>query len=120
MRNDDVLQMYAENPDGTVRKVSLAEFVNLYGDETVDTRRVAYDEIDGRYRVSTMFMGMNCGLSYRNLRGPLLYETMVFDGESESLDCSRYHTRAEALEGHADMLAKWRCEAYKNPNSRDT
>lgn len=37
------------------------------------------------------------------------FETMVFkDGDWGELDCDRYSTEAEARDGHASMVAKWR------------
>jgi len=39
----------------------------------------------------------------------MIFETMVFPkhGDWGELDCMRYSTEAEALAGHADMVAKW-------------
>jgi len=60
---------------------------------------------DGKW-VSTVWLGMD----HRNGRGlPLIFETMVFPGKREfaSLDVVRYTTEAEAVAGHAAMVAKW-------------
>ena len=36
---------------------------------------------------------------------PILYETMVFGGVLDQ-ECERYYTRAEAIKGHAAMVAR--------------
>ena len=57
---------------------------------------------DGRSRVSTVFLGLN-----HNYWGgpPILWETMVFGGPLD-LETDRYSSRAEALAGHAEMVAR--------------
>lgn len=52
--------------------------------------------------VSTVFLGLDHG---GGLGGPVLYETMVFGGELDG-EQERYRTRAEALAGHAAMVAR--------------
>jgi len=70
--------------------------------ETAD-RVVARDELPGGMLVSTLFLGLD-----HNFFGdrPLLFETMVFAGDFDDLDCERYSTRDEALAGHARALAR--------------
>lgn len=59
----------------------------------------------GRYWVSTVFLGLEYGWGNSV---PLLYETMVFDNESDQrasdLECRRYATRSEALIGHNEIV----------------
>jgi len=49
---------------------------------------------------------------------PQLFETMVFasDGEEVTdwmdLDCARYATEDEALDGHTKMVEKWRSSRW--------
>lgn len=38
---------------------------------------------------------------------PLIFETMVFDEARDELDCRRYSTEAEAINGHREMVEKW-------------
>ncbi len=70
--------------------------------ETAD-RVVTRDELPGGLLVSTVFLGLDY-----NILGtrPILFETMVFAGDSDDLDCARYSTRDEALAGHARVLAR--------------
>lgn len=81
-------------------------FENSVGD---DRRRVACDELpDGRY-VSTVFLGIDHNHSRSG--PPILFETMVFDKEgNDNGEQWRYSTRAEALAGHADVLASLKAE----------
>ncbi len=48
-------------------------------------------------RVSTVFLGSNHRIVPGEL--PILFETMIFNGPLDEYQC-RYHTRAEAEEGH--------------------
>ena len=72
--------------------------------QTAD-RNVAKTQV-GEYRISTVFLGLN----HQHGKGPpLLFETMVFKGDSsEDLDIMRYTTRVQALAGHDQMVAKVR------------
>lgn len=65
-------------------------------------RRVAADMLPDGVRVSTVFLGLDHGFGEGP---PILYETMVFGGPSDG-DCERYSTRAEALAGHAAVVAR--------------
>lgn len=63
------------------------------GDDTV--------EIDGtKVRVSTVFLGLNHAWGNEE---PVLFETMIFGGEHDQYQ-ERYHTWAEAEEGHKKAL----------------
>ncbi|HXH35723.1 MAG TPA: hypothetical protein VNJ54_15175 [Plantibacter sp.] len=62
-------------------------------------RRVAVDEFDGG-RVSTVHLGLDH--SYGG--PPLIFETMIFDGEHDG-ERWRYTTLAEAKVGHARAVA---------------
>lgn len=65
-----------------------------------DAKRIARDDLDG-CQVSTVFLG-----SDHQFRGgqPLLFETMIFGGPRDQ-ECERYSTKAEALIGHAAIVA---------------
>ena len=69
--------------------------------ETAD-RKIARTEVGGLV-VSTVFLGLDHAFGGGP---PLLFETMVFDGEEEETE--RYHTYDEAVEGHEKMVEKVR------------
>ena len=56
--------------------------------------------------VSTVWLGLDMGF---NNDKPLIFETMVFPtkGEYNDLDCERYHSEKEAINGHKLMVKKW-------------
>jgi hypothetical protein len=95
-------QKYILNADGDPVPVDLLTWAAWFEDVAqIAHRRIARTTLpDGRL-VSTVFLG----LDHRYGDGPpLLFETMVFrDGEEEA--CDRYTTRAEALAGHARIVA---------------
>jgi hypothetical protein len=75
--------------------------------ENQDARRIALDTV-GDVMVSTVFLGLDHNFAWLG-RGanphPLVFKTMVFNGPLDQ-EQDRYHTRLEALIGHAEMLAK--------------
>ena len=89
-------QWYVETSDGGVEPCGMP-------DAYVCTQ-VARDQV-GESVVSTVFFG----LDHSRVQGglPVLYETLVIDGPLDDL-CERYATRAEALAGHARMVARVR------------
>lgn len=60
---------------------------------------------NGRW-ISTVWLGLDHSFGSGP---PLIFETMVFPrrGDYSELDCDRYSTEAQALEGHTRMIAKW-------------
>lgn len=69
------------------------------------SNRVVKQEDVGKYRVSTVFLG----LDHQWTEGgpPRIFETMVFEGDNMSdLHCERYATWAEAEVGHDDIVSK--------------
>lgn len=70
-----------------------------YGD-----RILAVDYV-GKVRISTVFLGIDHGLSFIGSEtAPVLWETMIFGGEHESYQ-ERYVSRSEALDGHRHAVA---------------
>ena len=70
-------------------------------------RQVAEDFVtfkDVTVRVSTVFLGLDHNFGDGP---PILYETMVFEGENDQ-DQYRYGSREEALAGHEAVLAELR------------
>jgi hypothetical protein len=63
--------------------------------------RIAKDTI-GDVEVSTIFLGIDHSFGSGP---PLLFETMVFGGELDD-EQERYSTEAQALAGHAAMVAR--------------
>lgn len=52
-----------------------------------------------------MWLGMNHTFGDAT---PLIFETMVFpEDDWGEIDMERYSTEAEAIKGHARMVAKW-------------
>lgn len=79
------------------------EYVRLLGDK--DYKKIALTKTKNGFRVSTVWLGLDHAFGGP---GPLIFETMVFMGETFSdKDCERYATEADALTGHAAMVAKW-------------
>ena len=71
---------------------------------------VARDVVNEQVLVSTVFLMIDHG--YDGV--PKWYETMVFKCDAAGkvtdwleLDCERYTTRDEAIEGHGRMVADW-------------
>lgn len=68
-------------------------------DRTVRQTRV------GEQRVSTVFLGLDH--SFVDGTKPLVFETMVFEGDSyEDKFCKRYCTWDEAVVGHDDCVSR--------------
>ncbi len=65
-------------------------------------RRVAHDTINGA-RISTVFLGIDHGFGGR----PLLFETMVFEGELDGV-CERCETYEQAEAMHAEVCERVR------------
>ena len=57
----------------------------------------------GHVRVSTVFLGLDHG--WGTTDAPLLFETMVYGGKLDGV-CERYASRADALAGHAVVVAR--------------
>lgn len=88
------------------RAITLDEWAKLVGDR--EYKRVGRTTMpDGRY-VSTVLLGLDHGFGEGP---PLIFETMVFpsEGDWSELMVRRYSTLAEAVAGHAEVVAE--CEA---------
>jgi hypothetical protein len=82
--------------------------------ESGDNRRVARTQI-GQATVSTVFLALDHSWSGGP---PVLWETMIFGGPATG-EMMRYTSRAEALIGHAEMVA--RCmDAERQMESKST
>jgi hypothetical protein len=70
-------------------------------------RRVAETTLlNGRW-VSTVWIGID--MNFGTTGAPLIFETMVFESSHDlrELDVDRYSTEADALAGHARLVALW-------------
>jgi hypothetical protein len=85
--------------------IDLAEWAVLQEDQ--DYKRVAWDLVNARWYVSTVWLGVDHAWWGPP---PLIFETMVFsqDGTAnphEEWETQRYPTEREAQRGHEDMVA---------------
>ncbi len=68
--------------------------------------------------ISTAWLGLDH--SWGITKKPLIFETMVFQFKNnlDYLDCERYATETEALDGHQKMVRKWKkkLKKYKPEN----
>lgn len=66
-----------------------------------------------KYWVSTVWLGIDHSFTWFEDKPnphPLIFETMVFNGNKKSFDeqdMERYSTETQALAGHNKMLKKW-------------
>ncbi len=84
--------------DGT--EVEWLEYCRLW---TAEYCRVAYTVLKDGTEVSTVWIGSNWGGN----DPPLIFETMVFAKDGDSIDKRRYSTEAQALDGHKATVQKW-------------
>ena len=113
----DVDPMYYDRQG---KPITLAEwcYANTYEPES---RTVGRDHLPNGYFVSTVWLGLDhsMGVAAKAFglpsQPPIIFETMVFDetGDKSDLDMERYSTEAEAIAGHAEMVARW--SRKKNP-----
>ena len=68
-------------------------------------RRLTSSYLKG-YLVSTVFLGLDHSFGDS---APILWETMIFNNEGDSVYCERYGSQADALIGHkhAREVARW-------------
>jgi hypothetical protein len=73
-----------------------------------EARRRVGETFVGPYRVSTVFLGIN----HRHFGDgpPILFETMVFEGDDGDVDMDRCSTWAEAEAMHADFVARYQAK----------
>ncbi len=92
---------YTLDAENNTIPCTLHEWGQMYHTiEGQQRRKVAFDDI-GEIQVSTVFLG----LDHNHFGGrPLLFETMVFNGNGNDIYCERYSTWKEAEEGHKTAL----------------
>ena len=79
--------------------ITMEEWPELLRDENY--KIVAQTNVADGIFVSTVWLGLD-----HNFRGgrPLIFETMAFSREGESMYCERYSTLAQAEKGHRRLL----------------
>lgn len=92
-------------------EADLMKWALWFGQADID--RVVAAEVVGNVRVSTAFLGLDHNFGHG---APLLFETMVFGGPLDG-ESDRYSTKAEALAGHAAIVAKVKGAANSTANS---
>lgn len=80
------------------KKIGMGDAAFLASDE--DYVRIGHAEV-GEYEVSTVWLTFDHSFGAES---PLLFETMVWDGEGNVALSRRYGTEEEAKRGHADVL----------------
>lgn len=90
--------------------ISREEWASKFEDD--DDRRVAETTV-GIFWVSTVFLGLNHAWGGGP---PLIFETMVFNQDSErefeDVFCERYSTEEEALAGHKEVVARLKANTF--------
>lgn len=90
--------------DRTGQPITLETWSALVSDRSY--QQLAQTQLDERILVSTVWLGIDHAWWPDSL--PLIFETMVFYGVDpyrRGGECERYHTEAEAIAGHARMVA---------------
>ena len=106
-----------EQYDREGKPISMDEFARLLAADE-DYKRVALTQV-GPYEISTVWLGIDHGFG----RGrPLIFETMVFASPEfkHDMDCRRWHTEAEALAGHEEIVTLVRAttqEEFDEPDA---
>lgn len=111
MPDDDHPLFWILDVDGrTPKAVPFEQWMKWFGNAP---RQVALT-MEGKYEVSTVFLGLNH--SFSSFSGtPLLFETMIFGGPKQTQGFARYSTWEKAEAGHkaAVRLVKRRKGARK-------
>ena len=99
---------YGMDGDTVVGPLTMDEWLEQFGRHQGGhlTSRVAADELPGNLTVSTVFLCIDHNWGFRDPR-LVLFETMVFGGEHDEYQ-RRWHTRAQAIAGHDQIVAALR------------
>jgi hypothetical protein len=93
------------------QRISLRQWCELLNDP--DYKLIQQTRINGRWLVSTVWLGLDHSFHFREPVIPLIFETMIFDQGPGTkhpfldLDMERYSTEAAAREGHNKMVEKF-------------
>jgi hypothetical protein len=104
------MSWYILNKDHTITQVDTNQYLEWSKEHRLGTLKNPGSKVVGSYqspkndyRISTVFLGLDH--SFSEDEEPLLFETLVFDGELEG-EMERYSTWDEAVEGHAKMIKR--------------
>lgn len=93
--------------DRNGNRLGLFEWARLHEDD--EYKRIAHTVVRGR-EVSTIWLGLDHGFG----EIPIIFETVVFDGNRHTLDMARYPFESMARAGHAAFVVgieiAWRIE----------
>jgi hypothetical protein len=100
------LFFYILGPDGEPQAIEDVVTWAKWFEANHEARHLEQTTIDttGTW-ISTIFLGLDHSFSNLVPGGPILFETMVFGGPCDQ-EMDRYGTRAEAMHGHAAMVAR--------------
>jgi len=101
-REPNMAFMYVLDKQGNPRVEPDVIKWGVWFSESQAQRRIAYDCV-GDIVISTVFLGIDHALPNQL---PILFETIVFKGELYDVPVAeaRYHTKEEALKGHANIV----------------
>src|SRR5215475_12780845 len=71
-------------------------------------RHVGNTTLPGGIRISTIFLDLDHSFSFTEDAKPMLWETIVFKPDRESMSMQRYRSRAAAIAGHIEAVAIYR------------
>jgi hypothetical protein len=72
---------------------------------TSEYQRIGHNINEGKdIEVSTVWLGIDH--NHSGTHNPIIFESMAFS-QGDEIDCNRYHTEAEAIEGHKVMCSKY-------------
>lgn len=87
--------------DGSIAPMTQDDLLVLLESGEPFCPSVRRDELPDRL-ISTVFLRFDHGVG--NRKGPVLWETMVFDGRGHVLECRRYTSHAAAITGHDRLV----------------
>lgn len=91
---------YILDDNYNIVKASIEEWAIFFGTKNRFLRKDSKDNI----WISTVFLGLDH--NFGDPGPPILFESMSFQGDRE-LDCFRYATYKEAIEGHNELCRKY-------------
>ena len=108
--HDDPILWYRLNADKTVSPIRMSlNDPGFPAQVNSPEERIVKQEYVSGYFVSTVFLQIDHALFSDT---PVLFETLVFGDPDERDDMERYHTYAEACEGHQRFVDRYRQELW--------
>lgn len=109
MKIIDDIGLYTLGPDHEViRATDVIEWAKAFEN---DGKRLVAQETEGEFFISTVFLGINMAF----FDGPpMVFETMVFDTERQSVDMERYASWEDAEAGHKMIIERVKRGEYNS------